>query len=246
MRPNKIAIRIGCRCSCRDLPSYLALGFLLFFFPETTVHAQQPYYFGRTKDPAPVVLQIQDRNEIIRFKIPKVYMTFSENWKGGLQTGITIQTIFPSMAPLSATRTSMVGTDVLIINLYSFAYTGGNYDLVKLLKMKIESWWSPVGHYVDRAGQTYRVYVEKRDIEKRKDQRIMIKEYLVPEENDGDIYFDCLRESGNPGVGCIGFMNYGETLSLEFQFRRSILENWRQFREASVKLLNSFRSAAEN
>lgn len=92
----------------------------------------------------------------------------------------------------------------------------------------------------------YRVYVDKRDVGNRENQRIMINEYLVPENGGNDIYFNCLREVGNPGVGCTGSVNYGENLVLEFQFRRSELENWKMFYEASVRLLNDFKRNADN
>jgi hypothetical protein len=70
----------------------------------------------------------------------------------------------------------------------------------------------------------------------------MLKEYLVPTNAD-DIYFSCLREIGNPGVGCIGSAKFGKNLSLEFQFRRSVLEHWPQFRDATIQLLNLFRQS---
>jgi hypothetical protein len=58
-----------------------------------------PPYSGRTQDPTPVELTMQDKDAIIHFKIPKMYMTLSPNWRGGMQNVIAIEVVFPSMAP---------------------------------------------------------------------------------------------------------------------------------------------------
>jgi hypothetical protein len=58
-----------------------------------------PLYSGRTQDPTAVQLTMQDKDEVIRFKIPRMYMTLSPNWKGGMQDVIAIEVVFPSMAP---------------------------------------------------------------------------------------------------------------------------------------------------
>src|ERR1700730_3255147 len=102
----------------RCLKLALLVVFLFFVSPNVDVFSRG--YFGRTTDPTPVHISVQDKNEIVHFVIPKIFITFSENWDGGLQSGITLEIIYPSMAALSASRNSTKGPDVVIINLKSF------------------------------------------------------------------------------------------------------------------------------
>jgi hypothetical protein len=82
--------------------------------------------------------------------------------------------------------------------------------------------------------------VNKNDVSKHASKDRLIKEFLVPESGDSEIYFECLRERSNPYVGCIGFADFGQNLSVEFQFKRSEFEKWREMRRAALTLLTSF------
>ncbi len=217
----------------------LAILIAFSFSASSNAEAQSQSYFGRTTDPTPVDIAIQDKNEIVHFTIPKVFMTFSKNWDGGLQSWITLEVIYPSMDALSASRNSTKGPDIVIINLQSFVHTGADYSIPKMLPKKASDQWAFVENITDNAGRSYRVYVNKGDVEKRKDQTRLITEFLVPESND--TYFECIREISNPFVGCNATVNYGERLVLNFQFKRTQFERWPEIREAVFKLLNSFR-----
>jgi hypothetical protein len=219
----------------------LAIFAVLFFSSSVNAETQSRSYFGRTTDPTPVDIAIQDKNEIVHFTIPKVFMTFAKNWDGGLQSGITLEVIYPSMAPVSATRNSMAGPDVVIINLDSFANTGGNYNPFKLLSILITTQWTFIENIVGNNGRSYRLYINKQDVEKRKDESSTIEEFLVPE--GGGIYLKCLRQLFNPHVGCSGIVNYGQNLSLNFHFRRSEFDKWPEIQKAVISLLNSFHQA---
>jgi hypothetical protein len=210
------------------------------FFATSNVEAQRPHYFGRTTDPTPVDVAIQDKSEILHFRIPKMYMTFSENWKGGLQEFLVLEVLFPSMAPRSSVANSITtGPDVLVINLESFYNTGAENNIPKLIRYFVADQWAFVEDITDNKGRRYKYYVNKRDVEKRQDSTLLIKEFFVPDGQD--IYFECLREAANPHVGCSGVVNYGQNLSLRFQFRRSQFERWPEIREAALTLLNSLR-----
>jgi len=204
---------------------------------------EQSYYFGRTTDLTPVEVALQDRGELIRFKIPKVYMTFSDNWQGGVQDFIHMQTIFPSMAPLSATRSSERGADVVIIDLMSHGSTEGDNNVSRSLKWEIATQWTLMERTADRSGEKYLVYVDKGKEKTWYMRNVIMKEYLVPDlgGDQPDIYFDCLRVEENPGAGCGGQSNFGHNLSLEFIFSRHQLHRWREIQEAVVNLLNGFR-----
>lgn len=69
-------------------------------------------------------------------------------------------------------------------------------------------------------------------------------EFLVPDVDLPKVYFDCLNHVGNPFVACSGFMNFGEELWVEFQFKRTQFENWQEFTSAVLKLLESFKEDA--
>ena len=220
----------------------LAILIVFSFSVSSNVEAQSQSYFGRTTDPTPVDIAIQDKNEIVHFTIPKVFMTFSKNWSGGLQSGITLEVVYPSMAAVSATRNSSSGSDVVIINLFSFANTGADYSIPRMLPRKMSDQWAFVESTTDSARRSYRVYVNKGDVEKRKDQARLITEFLVPDSNDS--YFECIRDISNPSVGCNATVNYRANLVLNFQFKRAQFERWPDIREAVFKLLNSFRQPA--
>jgi hypothetical protein len=220
----------------------LAIFIVCSFSTPSNAEAQSQSYFGRTTDPTPVDIAIQDKKEIVHLTIPKVFMTFSKNWDGGLQSGITLEVIYPSMAALSATRNSSSGPDVVIINLFSFANRGADYSIPKMLPKKISSQWAFVQNITDNERRSYRVYVNKGDVEKRKDQTRLVTEFLVPDSNE--MYFECIRDISNPHVGCNATVNYGENLVLNFLFKRAQFERWPDMREAVFKLLNSFRQPA--
>jgi hypothetical protein len=220
----------------------LAILTVFLFSASSNAETESRSYFGRTTDPTPVDIAVQDKNEIVHFTIPKVFMTFSKNWDGGLQSGITIEVIYPSMAALSASRNSTRGDDVVIINLQSFVHTGADYNIPQMLPKKISDQWAFVENVTDAKRRPYRVYVNKGDVEKRKDESRLITEFLVPDSSE--MYFECIREIFNPLVGCNATVNYGENLVLNFQFKRAQFERWPQIREAVFKLLSSFRHPA--
>jgi hypothetical protein len=222
----------------------LATFVVLLFFSSSNAETQSRSYFGRTTDPTPVDVAIQDKNEIVHFTIPKVFMTFSKNWEGGLQSGITLEVIYPSMAALSASRSTMIGSDVVVINLQSLAYTGADTRISKLLSIMTTKQWTFVEDVADSKGRSYRSYVNKRDVEKKDNESSLLPEFFVPHVSDvDDVYFECLRERSNPLVGCSEFVNYGQTLLLRIQFKRSQFEKWPEIRDAVIRLLDAFRQS---
>lgn len=217
----------------------LAVLIACLFFASSSVEAQRPYYFGQTTDLTSVNISLQDTNVVINFKIPKAYLTFSANWSGGLQDFIAIASSFPSMRPLALPEGEVKHTAALIINLSSHSSTGAKYSTEKAIDFFIKDRWTLVQNVKDKAGRSYRYYLDKRDVDKRDDVTKLLKESFVV---DGQhIYFECLREFSNPNVGCSGFADYGSNLTLTFHFPRSQFERWPEFHEAAVRLLNSFR-----
>lgn len=217
----------------------LAILTVFLFSASSNAETQSRSYFGRTTDPTPVDIAVQDKDEIVHFTIPKVFMTFAKNWDGGLQSGITLEVIYPSMAAVSATRNSSSGSDVIFMDLVSFAHTGGNYNVPRAILLLMKTQWVFVENAKDGQGRSYRKYVNKEDVEKMKIESSLIKEFLVPE--NGDVYFECLKEISNPHVGCIGTLNYGQTLSLRYIFRRSEFDKWPEIQGDLISLLDSFR-----
>ena len=197
-----------------------------------------PLYSGRTQDPTPVQLTMQNKDAIIRFKIPKMYMTLSPNWKGGMQDVIAIEVVFPSMAP--AGRRSLASADVLAISLYSFAHTGGDL-FSRLLQYHQSNDWTKVGQETDGTGERYSIYVAHSNVEKWKDPSASVKEYIVPDNSQVGVYFECYREKINPFVGCLCLTKFGQNLSLSVAFRRSQFERWREILRAVEGLLVSFK-----
>jgi hypothetical protein len=198
-----------------------------------------PLYSGRTQDPTAVQLTMQDKDEVIRFKIPRMYMTLSPNWKGGMQDVIAIEVVFPSMAP--AGRRSLASADVLSISLYSFARAGGGFSFLRLLQYNQDNEWTRVDRLTDRSGEGYSVYVARSNVEKWKDPTVSVKEYFVPDNSNGRVYFECYREKLNPFVGCLCLTAFGQNLSLSVAFRRSQFERWREILRAVEGLLISFK-----
>jgi hypothetical protein len=199
-----------------------------------------PLYYGRTRDPTPVELTMQDKDAIVRFKIPKMYMTFSPNWMGGMQNVLVLEVVFPSMAP--AGKRSLASPEVLVISVYSFAHTGADYNVVRLLRRNIDNEWTLVGRETDRFGKEYSVYVRRSNIAEWKNPDALVKEYLIPDDSpDGAVYLECLRERSNPFVGCQGLTTFGKNLSLGVSFRRTQLEKWREMLRATEELLISFK-----
>jgi hypothetical protein len=129
----------------------LIAGTCLVFGAYSGVDASlaQGMYYGRTTDPTPVELSLQDTDSVVTFIIPKVYLTYSGNWKGGPQSIIVMETIFPSMAPLSATRNNMLGRDVLTIRAKSYASTGAKHSTRYALQWSRSSQWALVDSFSD-------------------------------------------------------------------------------------------------
>jgi hypothetical protein len=129
--------------------------------------------------------------------------------------------------------------------LQSLAYTGADTSIPKLLSIMTAKQWAFIEDVTDSKGRSYRSYVNKRDVEKRNDESGLFPEFLVPHGSDVyDVYFECLRERSNPLVGCSEFLNYGQTLLLRIQFKRSQFEKWPEIRDAVVGLLDAFRQSA--
>jgi hypothetical protein len=197
-----------------------------------------PPYSGRTQDPTPVELTMQDKDAIIRFKIPKMYMTLSSNWRGGMQSVIAMEVVFPAMAP--AGKRSAASPEVLAISLFSSAHVAA--DVSRLLRWKLDNDWSHVGRATDRIGKEYSVYVRRSNIAEWKNPDALVKEYLIPDDSpDGAVYLECLRERLNPFVGCSSSTTFGKDLLLVVSFRRSELEKWQEMLRATEELLISFK-----
>jgi hypothetical protein len=211
-----------------------------FSVATSNVDAQSRAYFGRTTDPTPVDISIQDKAEIVHFTIPKVFLTFSKDWDGGLQSEITLEVLYPSMTALSATTSNIMGSDVVVVNLESYAHTGANYSMPQMIPFMKAKQWAFIKNIVDGNGRSYGYYVNKRDVERVDEKSGLLKEFFV--SDSGDTYFECFRELSNPFVGCSGFVSYGQTLTLRYQFKRTQFEKWSEIRDAVVRLLNGFRS----
>jgi hypothetical protein len=197
-----------------------------------------PPYSGRTQDPTPVELTMQDKDAIVRFKIPKMYMTLSTNWRGGMQNVIAIEVVFPAMAP--AGKRSVASPKVSAISLFSSAHVAA--DVSRLLRWKLDNDWSHVGRETDRIGKEYSVYVARSNIAEWKNPDALVKEYLIPDDSpDGAVYLECYRERSNPVVGCSSLTTFGKDLLLVVSFRRSQLEKWPEMRRAAENLLTSFK-----
>jgi hypothetical protein len=213
------------------------------FAIETNPAAQPPsvpLYSGRTQVSTPVELTMQDKDAIIRFKIPKMYMTLSPNWSGGMQDVIALEVVFPSMSP--AGKRSLASPEVLTISLYSFANTGADKNISRLLRWNMENEWTHVGQVTDRIGQEYSVYVARSNVEEWKNPNASVREYLIPNESPaGGAYLECLRERANPFVGCKSLSIFGKNLTLVVSFRRSQLEKWHEMLRSAEGLLLSFK-----
>jgi hypothetical protein len=98
---------------------------------------------------------MQDKDAVIRFKIPKMYMTLSPNWSGGMQNVIVLAVAFPGMSP--AGQRSLASPEVLVIGLHSFAHTGADYNVARLLRWNMDNEWAHVGQEIDRTGHAYSV-----------------------------------------------------------------------------------------
>jgi hypothetical protein len=198
-----------------------------------------PPYYGRTQDPTPVELTMPDKDGVVRFKIPKMYMTLSSNWRGGMQTVIAMDVVFPAMSP--AGKRSLASPEVLAISLRSFANTGADQNVSRFLRRILDNDWTQVAQETDGIGQEYSVYVARSDVPKWKDPNASVMKYLIPDNSpDEAVYLRCYRERLNPFVGCSSFTTFGKNLSLVVSFRRSQLEKWREMRRAAEELLISF------
>jgi hypothetical protein len=135
--------------------SILAAASLSFLILSPSADAQRTYYFGRSTNVTPVDIAIQDKDEILNFKVPKAYLTFSKNWSGGLQEFFVLEANFPSMHPLSLAESSVKDTDALFIDLHSYSYTGADLSTRKTISFFIEDRWTLIGSVTKRDGRSY-------------------------------------------------------------------------------------------
>jgi hypothetical protein len=187
--------------------------------------AKRPYYYTWSTDRTPVELQMHDDNRTIRFLIPRAYLRFSEDAKGGLTDSFSMYVIYPEMQPLSGTNKSTADPDVLSILLVSHYSSGGKWTTRKVIDGRLSDDWTRV----ERVGAAFDVYVSRRDLSRWNNKTTsLVTEYLVPIDRQPDqgIYFSCFREPANPGVGCSGFVTFGKNIELDWVFRRNRLEEW--------------------
>ena len=168
-------------------------------------------------------LQLYDEEQIVRFSIPRAYLHFSEEIKGGLQDTLSMYVIYPSMQPFSGTGKSTADDDVLNIRLFSYHNAVANFSVDRYLKFMLEK----VLTHVD-FDEFFDMYVRKEDVSKRDDEFALLTEFLVPKGNqiDRPVYFECFRKLGNLRVGCSGFVTFGNSVELRWIFRRDRLEEW--------------------
>jgi hypothetical protein len=187
------------------------------------VTAQQPYYYSWSTDRTPVELQLYDNEQIVRLSIPRAYLHFSEDIKGGLHSSLSMYVIYPSMQPLSGTGKSMADDDILKIGLFSYHNTGAHFSVERSLKFRLENDLTRVD-----SDDSFDVYVRKEDVSKRNDKSALLTEFLVPKDKQFDqaVYFSCFRELGNLKVGCSGFVTFGNSIELDWIFRRGRLKEW--------------------
>jgi hypothetical protein len=213
------------------------ISFLLL--SSSNSEAQRSYFFGHTTDATPVNISLRDKDAVLDFKIPKAYLTFSENWSGGLQDFLVLEASFPSMTPLSFAGGDVNKPDALVIHLHSYSRTGAKFSTRGTIDFFASQVWTYVGDTQDKIGRSYRHYLAKRDLEKPRDDDRFGKEYFVAD--DRDAYLECFLEAQNPNMGCSLFADYAKSLSLTIQFRRSQFEHWPEFYQSVVTLFDSLR-----
>ncbi|WP_375415229.1 hypothetical protein [uncultured Bradyrhizobium sp.] len=155
-----------------------AVAALFFLILSDGSFAQGIYYFGHTTDPVPIEIALRDKTETFHFKIPKAYLTFSENWTGGVQDFLVLETSFPSMAPLSTVAGDVNELGALVIHLHSYPRTGADPNVRKTIDFLISNMWSYIGDFSDKNGRSYKHYVYKQDDQKWKDQKRLVKDFL--------------------------------------------------------------------
>lgn len=146
--------------------------------------------------------------------------------------------VFPAMLPLSGTGKGLADRDVLSIALYSHASTGAHYTVADLIKRKVATEWTLVRHQ----GVDFDVYVYTDNLKIWSDPTRLVDEYWVPTSQDthSELYFQCIREMGNPRAGCSAHRTFEQELELVVTFRQSDVKQWREMMAAAEGLLRSF------
>lgn len=171
----------------------------------------------------------------VQFSIPKEYFTLSPIPSAGLQDVFSISATISTGASLLRTQMSTADKDVVRIALYSIK----SYNLDRIVEHHLSHDWIEIQENDD---EEFHHYILEEDRTKYTDQAKLLKIYLVPRQKTetNTRYFSCLRETGNPKVGCTGFSVAWGSLSLEYTFRRTELRRWREIEARVGELLHRF------
>jgi hypothetical protein len=172
----------------------------------------------------------------IQFSIPKEYFTLSPIPSAGLHDAVSVSATISTGTPLRRTQMSSADKDAVGVALYSIK----SFSLDKIFEYHLSHDWTEIGS--DEDEEEFHSYILESDRIKYDDTAKILNTYLVPKQrNESNTkYFSCLREAGNPKVGCTGFSVAWGSLSLEYTFRRTELRRWREIEARVGELLHRF------
>jgi hypothetical protein len=217
----------------------VALAQVSFWAPQERARAEAPS--GPRSYEDVVQVRMQDRGEVLRLAVPRAYVRYVDGENATFHLGISLAVRFPSMEPADR-RAKPSDPEIVIVNLRSFENSGGTYDYSKIIEHRLKTDWV----FAERVNDELKIFISRRYLNKYRIPSKIIEEYIVPTSLEPpDIFFDCLRETGNKHVGCSGEFGFGRNLSLSVIFRRTELHKWRQIRAAVVELLKEFQNQAQ-
>jgi len=170
----------------------------------------------------------------IQFSIPKEYFTLSPIPSAGLHDAVSVSATISTGAPLRRIQMSSADKDAVSVALYSIK----SFNLDRVIEYHLSHDWTEIGG----DDEEFYSYILESDRIKYDDPAKMLNIYLVPKQkNESNTkYFSCLREAGNPKVGCTGFSVAWGNLSLEYTFRRTELRRWQEIEARVGELLHRF------
>jgi hypothetical protein len=206
-------------------------------------------------EPADLLLRDPDDETELRLRIPKAYMTRAENWRGGAQQFIWIETALPQLQPAAAASSLNNGVYITLQN--ERADWAGDSARERWLKTYSVDRHS--GSYVayelvnqDEFGLTFYKSLACRPPEPAGANAVAEpqwqchdshREYYVSNEGDPVVHISCHAENtsgaGLERVGCQARTSFrGFTLS--YVFRSTELSRWQEFDSAVRRLLGNF------
>ena len=190
---------------------------------------------GISRDLRPLAITFTTPRGIIRWRIPKAYITDRTNWPGGEQAFIEMSAALylraPDMPPFAVAGDPRGDWPRPDDEIHISLVPTGHFAVDEIWRNDKLPIYKPSG---SRGELT--IYHDTRTNEPDPYDHI----FAPAAQGAHDLYFDCAAYAENKFVKCTGSANFSEDIALDYMFDAKYLARWREIDARVRRLVASF------